>query len=154
MDIHSYGPNLLSDRKIDWFSHLPMRRGKREPWKVQNALPLFHNNLFRSLSFLSGHQQRRIMEKQTLDSSSTASAVAPEDAWVHTYQRLQPQWQSFSLSQQVVFFFSFFFCLIFRKVFGVRLGAEQSQEGKTMPIRLIILGLYKFSFLFHHFSAA
>lgn len=44
------------------------------------------------------------MEKQTLDSSSTASAssavVAPEDAWVHTYQRLQPQWQSFSLSQQ------------------------------------------------------
>ena len=94
------------------------------------------------------------MEKQTLDSSSTASAVAPEDAWVHTYQRLQPQWQSFSLSQQVVFFFSFFFCLIFREVFGVRLGAEQSQEGKTMPIRLIILGLYKFSCLFHHFSAA
>ncbi|XP_034696584.1 peroxisome biogenesis protein 2 [Vitis riparia] len=40
------------------------------------------------------------MEKQALDSSSTASAVAPEDAWVHTYQRLQPQWQSFSLSQQ------------------------------------------------------
>ncbi|KAJ9692331.1 hypothetical protein PVL29_011405 [Vitis rotundifolia] len=44
------------------------------------------------------------MEKQTLDSSSTASAssvaVTPEDAWVQTYQRLQPQWQSFSLSQQ------------------------------------------------------
>lgn len=48
------------------------------------------------------------MERRTLASSTSSSnnrnSPPPEDAWINTYRKLLPEWQSIAASQQVPYY--------------------------------------------------